>query len=312
VVAGQDRLTLGAWLAEYAAEFYRARSYRMVWSAIENKHLPRVMADVPLSAVRGIDWPAWVAAMSEDLAPATVHLYQGMVQRALDCAVDRGLIPSNPSRAVRLPRLGGNRPYIEPDDLPAFVREAMRERWHFGRLMVVMALTGLRISEACALTWEHVDLERRRLTVAEQLVGGKRRPPKSSSGERTLALPGAAVTALTVQRGLTDRIVRRMSPRRRPEPSPVFVTVTGRPITQPQCVRRELRAVCDVLGLPDMTPHALRHTYATAQIAGGADLAHLSKTLGHRHVQTTVDQYGHLTASMARDAADRMDELLDG
>lgn len=92
----------------------------------------------------------------------------------------------------------------------------------------------------------------------------------------------------------------------------MFPSEHGTPLVRPQRAREALRRICDRIGVEQITPHGLRHTYATAQIRGGADLAQVAKQLGHKRLATTVDLYGHLTEEISRDAADRMDRLVEG
>jgi integrase len=76
-------------------------------------------------------------------------------------------------------------------------------------------------------------------------------------------------------------------------------------------VHRFRRAAYDhaaeVIGMPGLHPHELRHTAASLAIAAGADVKVVQKMLGHKSATMTLDQYGHLFDDRLDDIADRLD-----
>ncbi|WP_371777873.1 tyrosine-type recombinase/integrase [Streptomyces sp. NBC_01438] len=62
-------------------------------------------------------------------------------------------------------------------------------------------------------------------------------------------------------------------------------------ITQHQGHRQAIKR----LGLPEHTPHGLRHKWTTVTLTSGVSIREVSRWLGHRSIKVTVDQYGHLT-----------------
>ena len=74
-----------------------------------------------------------------------------------------------------------------------------------------------------------------------------------------------------------------------------------------QCFKRRVTAI----GLPDMRFHDLRHTYATLSIQNGDDIKTVSESLGHATVAFTLDVYGHVTDTMRKASADRMQAFIE-
>lgn len=180
---------------------------------------------------------------------------------------ERGVITSNPAAGIRGPRLPGRLPRaISREDVEALLdrgptgREACRDK----AAMELMYGSGLRVAETAALRWEEVDLEERWVRVM-----GK------GEKERLVPMGKFAVKAL---REWKDSC---------PDPTgPVFPGSRGGHITVRTLHRAVLKAASTV-GLTGVTPHVLRHSFATHMLEGGANLRVLQELLGHESLVTT-------------------------
>jgi len=89
----------------------------------------------------------------------------------------------------------------------------------------------------------------------------------------------------------------------------VFTTGVGTPI-EPRNLLRHFQQVCVRAGLPRFQFHDLRHSCASLLLAQGVEPAVIMKMLGHSVINTTM-QYAHVVPVLLREAAEKMDELLD-
>lgn len=142
-------------------------------------------------------------------------------------------------------------------------------------MLELLYATGIRVAELCSLNLSSVDMERRTLRVLGK--GNK---------ERVVPFGGPAAAALERWIGVRGELAKAGSA--------LFVGVRGRRIDQRQ-VRRIVDATAKELGLPQLSPHALRHTAATQLLEGGADLRSVQELLGHSSLQTT-QIYTHVSA----------------
>ncbi len=152
-------------------------------------------------------------------------------------------------------------------------------------ILKLLPRTGLRISEICGL--QRSDLTKRG-GVKGILFRGKR------DEQRFVPLSSAAEKALEGYMALYD-------PDRW-----LFTGYSGGPIS-PEAVRkvcRKMRTQNPALG--ELTPHVLRHTFATMALRRGADLRTVQALLGHKSIQTTA-RYLHPDAGMLRDAVENME-----
>jgi site-specific recombinase XerD len=143
--------------------------------------------------------------------------------------------------------------------------------------------SGLRVSEVCGLTVEDLDLRRGWLS-----VWGK------GSKQRRVPLSAPAVDALRawVRSGRTAALTAW--PSAGGAHDALFVNRRGRPLTP-----RDVRRILDHRSPVPTHPHALRHTYATHLLDGGADLRAVQELLGHADLATT-QIYTHVSRERLR------------
>jgi integrase/recombinase XerC len=152
-------------------------------------------------------------------------------------------------------------------------------------LLEVLYSTGCRVSEVAGMCDPDVDT-----------LGGVVRIRGKGKKERLGALGNPAGKALRTAVAARDAI---WAPRGRPEHRRVFVNVRGTALTT-RSIERLLKRYLALAGLPpDLSPHALRHSFATHMLDGGADLRSVQELLGHASLSTT-QIYTHMTVERLR------------
>jgi integrase/recombinase XerD len=181
----------------------------------------------------------------------------------------------------------------QPKTLPAFLTPEEQDRvlaalalrrsrepagWRDFALVATFVLSGLRCSEAVKLELNDLDLRSRTLRV----VKGK--------GAKDRIVPVIPWLGDVLGRYLSEARPQLVGAR---SSSRVFVTARGRPFSSERGVWYLVaRVVSPVVGR-HMSPHALRHSFATRALAGGADLVSIQLALGHADIGTTV-RYTHI------------------
>ena len=206
-------------------------------------------------------------------------------------------LETNVFERVTLPSLADvEMTFLSRCDVDTLLKSVDRHRW--GWAFCFLLLTGLRRSEFCGLTWEHVhldgryiDIRSRRTTAAGSVVEGA---PKTRKARRRVPLDPFAAQLL-VQR-IDERDAQRSAwgPDWAPSgDSYVWCLEDGSP-PHPDRLTAEFSKFCGAIGIADVGLHGLRHTFATVAIAAGMAPYVLSRSLGHSTVSFTLDKYGHL------------------
>jgi site-specific recombinase XerD len=176
-------------------------------------------------------------------------------------------------------------------DVPG--QEGVWTRVHVGKrerdrlLLALFAYGGLRRAELLGLDWDDVDLDRRLIRV-RNTKGGRQRVVPIHPGLVPLFVDYAATrTPLGDPALFVGVLGRRLSP--------TILTATFRRYTDAAGVSRRKR----------VTPHTLRHVFATELLSAGANLRQIQELLGHKHLDST-QRYTRVNAHQLRGAIKRM------
>jgi integrase len=312
------RLTLGAYLTIWLDGLtLRPNTIELYRSNVELYIRPT------LDGVRLIDLtPDHVRAMYHDLrgrksrfgrplAPRTLGIVRTTISKALAQAVRDGRVTTNvalgidPAAGLRQRRLGTDYPIPSTADLRAIADGLDSDGW-FRPLFMLSTMTGLRQSEALGLRWIDVDFEDRAVMVTGALrrFDGELAETKTRTSRRAVRFSSVLGSELahwrTIQRQQQLLAGTAWSGN---TAGLVFTDATGYPLAGDR-VSAQWRAMLVRLGLPHFRWHDLRHAYATGLLEQGANIAAVSKSLGHSSVSVTADVYHHLSDEAARELAD--------
>ncbi len=197
------------------------------------------------------------------------------------------LIPSDPTEQIDSPKVDRYLPKsLSPeqvDDLLELpLREPTPERLRDKAMLELLYATGVRVSELVALNLEDV-------TESSVRCIGK------AGRERTLPLVGSVQTAIEEYLDIARNQLARNNPQKI---DALFLNHRGKRLTR-QGFWLILKNYAEELGLSDLTPHTLRHSFAAHMVANGADLRAVQVLLGHASLATT-QIYSQLGATSSR------------
>ena len=237
----------------------------------------------------------FVAEMGEKrLSAKTIKNTMGLLSAAYDHAIFIGQLKENPCKRVALPKQTPKDIrifYLE--EIPSFL-EAIADVDLNEKVAYELALfLGLRRSEILGLRESDVDIIKGLVYVhnTRHRVDGKdiEADTKTKRSTRVLALPDILILDLA-------RLIEMH--RQFPYESTDFLIQDG--VGNPlggQALSSRLTRLEQKQGLPNVTMHGLRHTYASLLHSQGVDMAHISAELGHSNLTTTANIYTHIFQS---------------
>jgi len=242
-----------------------------------------------LDQVRAEHVRGWVYALRDaGLAPTSIRRARSAIRTYFAFLIAEGMIDTDPTEHLQAPRADRKLPDFLTIEETRKLLEAPdphhRLFWRDRAVLEVLYASGMRVSELTGLKLTALELDEGIATVF-----GK------GSRERLVPIGGPALRAL-------GRYLREVRPglERGKGRGAVFLTVRGRPMRR-ESVWRLVRDAARRAGLErDVSPHTLRHTFATHLIEGGADLAAVQELLGHVDISTT-EIYTHVDREYLRE-----------
>jgi len=270
-----EALRVEAGLARSTLASYRSDLERhLAWAVERDIHR---WEDFDARAI--VDYLA--ARRAAGAAEATLAHQLSAARMLLRHLLAEGRIARDPSALIPAPLLRKSLPRVltvdQVDRLLAAAGEGGGWRGERDRaLLEVLYACGARVSEAVSLRTDALEPSLRVL----RLTG---------KGGKTRLVPCGEVARDALTAWIEGGRASLPNAHRRPE---VFLTRNGRPLDRVNAWRRVTAAALRA-GLPDVTPHTLRHSFATHLIEGGADLRSVQEMLGHASIRTT-EIYTHL------------------
>lgn len=227
----------------------------------------------------------------EGFSRSTIMLTVNLAKQICRWGSRRGMIRSNPSEwVVEYPkeRYGKPQNLLNRQDHLKLL-SYLKGKADSGTVGILISLcTGLRIGEVCALRWEDIDLEKRRLKVRES-VKRMYDPFKCESCVET-GSPKSVSSERTVPVGEDLYGVLKALPH---DDETLFVAGGKDTPCDPCTLRNRFRTVLHRLRIPRISFHGLRHTFATRIIESGSNVKTVSCMLGHSDVRFTMNRYVH-------------------
>ena len=222
-------------------------------------------------------------------APLTLRRKYACISSFFGFLQDMGYAQANPDRRLPLPRVSEYVPVYLTEEMAQKLIAAADSPWTKAAVVLLLS-TGIRRSEAVGITLDDLDLEERQLLIRGK--GGK---------ERVVPLTDQAVEAIQAY----------LPHRTKTQSRYLFVSAwKGQPL-HGRCINRMLKIVVGKGGLAGqgITPHKLRHTFATHLIRNGVDVRTVQELLGHADLETTA-KYLHSDVRTKMTAVGKLGGLL--
>lgn len=290
-----DNITAPQTVGDLFDEFIKLKSQSIRSSTLRNyKHAKNHFKDilnVKLDKLSTNDVLNIVEKSKPLLSTPVLNHYLATIKAAFKYALNQGYIKRN--LLAQIPRIYSDETKSKKlkvytkEQLEDFLQKIKDYNFKFYVLSRVIAMSGMRIGEVCALSWDDVDFENNTLTVSKtitrngstEVVGA----PKTKASFRTIPVDKETMNVLSLWKHENPGSVN------------VFQGNTSAGCYETRAFRDGLKRFYDKHPeLPRLKPHDLRHTHASLLFANNVNPKVIQQRLGHESIEITLDVYVHL------------------
>lgn len=237
-------------------------------------------------------------AYAEDHEKQTTMDFHHQIKGAILDAVDEGILSQNPTRKIIIK---GKAPkekkpkFLNQHEIQLLLRELdLRQELNWDWFILLVTKTGLRFSEALALTPEDFDFFNQKILITKtwnyRKSTGEFQPTKNSSSIRKIQMDWQLAMQFS-------QLVKELDPEK-----PIFVKKRVFNST----INNRLKILCTNANIPVITIHSLRHTHASLLLFAGVSIASVAKRLGHSSMTTTQETYLHIIQELENQDNDKI------
>lgn len=327
-----DKMTLGEWIERWLEVYKKPAVKYSTWFSYKNladTQIIPALGNIQLERLRPNEIQAFYSRLSEagridlgkqtknkpaGLSARTVRLCHIVISGALKQAVKEGLIMWNPADATDPPRQVKKEVKPLTTKQVSFFLKAIKNHELYPIIITDLG-TGLRRGELLALTWSAIDMQNKSAFIKQSLmkVGAKiylQDEVKTKASKAVITLPDEVISVLKQVKKDQARYKLLLGEAYQ-DNDLVFCKEDGTPY-RPDTVYHVFKKLLKNNGLPNVSFHALRHTFCTMLLEQGEEISTVSKLARHNSISITADIYGHLTKPMRDQAASKLNKILSG
>ena len=264
---------------------------------LTSRWLKKIAPNLKIREINRITYQEILNKYAENHERQSTMDFHHQLKAAILDAVDEGLISKDPTRKAiikgKAPREKKVK-YLNQFELQKLISDLdLKNEINFDWLIYLVAKTGLRFSEALAITPKDFDFPRQILNVDKTWnykESGGFEPTKNKSYERKVQLDWQTVIQFS-------ELIKEME-----EDKPIFISKKIYNSTINDILKRH----CNNVGISVISIHGLRHTHASILLYAGVSIASVAHRLGHASMSTTQKTYLHIIQELENTDIDKI------
>lgn len=263
------------------------------------KHVLPVFGENKIKSIKPIELQQYANQKCDEVQEYRLQLSN--ISRIFEFAIKQGIITANPIKMITIPKKKANLErkkikYFTKTELKTLLNDAKEnEPFKIYAFLYLMANTGCRKGEILGLQWDCINFEDKTIEVRQTLARGENRrlyleEPKTAHSLRTIPIEDETIAILKAWRRIQRETMLQVGINTMSAKQLVFSSPLNEFINM-DIPNRWMARICKRSNITVLTPHSLRHTFATLLISEGVNPKTVSELLGHSSVALTLDIY---------------------
>ena len=315
--------TLDGWFFEWLATYKKRkdstiRTYTLTYTSI----ISPVFGNMKLKSIKKEQAQRFANKVAKEYSKSTAQASIRLLNECLERAKKNGMINRNPMEEIDNPRFNKSEQVraLTAEQEKTFFEYIKAKGNSYYPIYRTLVLTGLRIGECLALSWENVDFENESIWVKQNLCytpqnGLYLDTPKSETSIRRLRMKKGSELYTLLKNQKVKQLEQKLKLGELWQPikgfeNLVFLTESGTPHyasnVRSKMYRLIQRMQKEGYDIPSFKLHTLRHTFATRALEAGMHPKTLQKVLGHSTFAITMDMYADCMDDTLNNEMDRV------
>ncbi|WP_163183305.1 tyrosine-type recombinase/integrase [Neobacillus sedimentimangrovi] len=215
--------------------------------------------------------------------------------------------------------------YLEKEELALFLKTAKEKGLERDYpIFMLLAYTGMRVGELCALKWKDIDFEEGTISITKTTYNPSNNikkyqlvPPKTKTAIRKIDVDPSVIAILEKHKAEQNKVIMKYRKTYHNEDFVFAKMDEAKPeyLGYPELIKtieNRMRRLLKLSGLnQELTPHSLRHTHTSLLAEAGVGLEQIMERLGHKDDDTTKHVYLHMTKEMKKEASRKFARLME-
>lgn len=313
------------WLEDECEPNLAPRSYER-YEEIMKKHIIPAMGGIPLQKLKPMHVQTYQSKKLKSgridgkpggLSNKSVRMHMHLLSQALKYAVGLQILKNNPCQHVKAPKVKKPKVnYLEEKEVNKLLKHIKQNGKNWDYIFFSLAVhTGMRRGELLGLSWDDIDFKNSKIYIRDTLqrIRGKglllKEYPKTESSRRSIDISDKLVKLIKKHKKKQSE-ERLKYDGEYQDNNMVFGNKNGSYVN-PGSMTRRFNRYLEAAKVKKIRFHDLRHTHASLLLKAGEQPKVVQERLGHITIVTTQDLYSHLFPSMQKEAAKKMENIID-